>query len=1013
VDGPWTQFAPAAAPAVGPWTQYAPSSDSPQLPEWTTEGGAPIGDSGFEHVLTAAGRGVVAGFGSDNPLMTPALEAHLDQGGPLDRYVTQPILTAGGLGLRAVNALLGGAQAGVAQVGDEMGPGPVREKAPTGTGIDAKIGQYLRESGASLFNPSLASRDIAAMPEAFPTADTTGGTRLVAPVGDANAPARVTAREVQARDGVGIMEAWSRAHAENTAADRSAAIAKIGSATDIDGAIAAAADATSTPSTGTAGWTTGDTAVPARAPFVPEGIFAPTSAPPTSGFGDLFAPSPANADEGGRAIAQGRSAEGSAQDTTSPELPVSGANPYLTIPREPTRLIQFLKDQTTQFPGSIHETTIPGGIKDDAGDVAAIVGGPKGRPGLINNISGRDLDAATEHAWLNGYLPEFDTRPQITDLLDAIGDDHRGTPRYSIEDQDAADAYNHAVEHNSEIDNLANQTGIPTRGVTRAQFFDNLADHLSQQEHASVQAQVDAAHQESFDQAMAGADREGVDHGITEPRTLAELDDEYQQEDAARATLQGTANDARPGSVASNAGAGQAGGGSGGRFAGDAGRGGTQAGQPTPESVGAAASRDTTGAHLVVADTPAQRATALQKMVNQSAEDRLTPGGRDDAVYFPGVERPEAMRDFSPAAEGEMSTALQHKTLYNSDTNYHDQHDAQLKKNNDVMLNGATIKDAKGNPAWVEGLHDVFGDANTRDAAMNDARELMPGPVGLFNDERWTDAQPIVDKINEILAGPAGKRGAVESQLKSILPKLYDAKGNLESLPSMLKGVRDDITDRLYDKSPTVEGNAARTARTQLREVLNAVDAAIGDGLPGTKYQDYLANLSAALGKVSKLDYLQKFLTGSRKLTNQSGNLQLTKVQNMLEDINAHHADKTGGAKELSMAEINKIEAVRNELAAKKLLDDRASVRGSPTAQITNATGILGSGPLGAGVKGGAEVLLHAGLAAKTFGVGNAMLGGYRYIVKPAMAAAKMQKAAVELAETKTRLLDTTPRLGP
>lgn len=411
-----------------------------------------------------------------------------------------------------------------------------------------------------------------------------------------------------------------------------------------------------------------------------------------------------------------------------------------------------------------------------------------------------------------------------------------------------------------------------------------------------------------------------------------------------------------------------------------------------PQSVGAAA-RDLTQEAPEL--TPAQKATALQKMVNQAAEDRLTPQGRDDAVYVPGVERPEAMRDFTSAAEGAPSSALEHKTLYNTDSNYHDQFDALVKKNNNVM---------------VDKLNDLFGDANARDAAMNEAKELMPGPIGLFDDESVVDAQPIVDRIHEILAGPAGKRGAVESTLKNILPKLYDADGNLEVLPSMLKGVRDDITDRLYDKSPTTEGNAARTARNQLNDVLSVVDRAIADGLPGTKYEDYLSNLSAALGTVSKLDYLQKFLTGPRKLTDLAGNLQYGKVQRMLEDIQAHHADKTGGAKELSPEEINQIEAVRNELAAKDLLDRRASVRGSPTAQLTNAAGILGSGPLGTGVRGAAEVLAHGGLAMTTGGVGNAMLGTYRLIAKPMMEAAKARAAAEKLAATKQRLLDTAPR---
>jgi hypothetical protein len=82
---------------------------------------------------------------------------------------------------------------------------------------------------------------------------------LGAPAADLYRP-RITATEVQARDGVGIMEAWNRAHAENNAA----AIAKIGQATDINEAIAAAGKAAEAP---------------------PSGAETP---PATSGFGDLF-----------------------------------------------------------------------------------------------------------------------------------------------------------------------------------------------------------------------------------------------------------------------------------------------------------------------------------------------------------------------------------------------------------------------------------------------------------------------------------------------------------------------------------------------------------------------------------------------------------------------------------------------------------------------------------------------------------------------------------------------------
>jgi hypothetical protein len=403
--------------------------------------------------------------------------------------------------------------------------------------------------------------------------------------------------------------------------------------------------------------------------------------------------------------------------------------------------------------------------------------------------------------------------------------------------------------------------------------------------------------------------------------------------------------------------------------------------------------------------TPAQKATALQKMVGQPAEDRLSPQGRDDAVYFPGVERPEAMKDFSDAPEGQMSTALEHKALYNTDSHYHDQFDAQVKKNNAVMTDGTTLPDG----TRVAGLKDMFGDANARDAAMEDARALMPGSVKLFDGEKETSIQPIVDKVNEILSSGKGKIDAVANNLRPILKKLYDADGNPETLPSQIKGIYDDINNKLYDRTPTKEGNEARQASDQLKAVKAVVSDVIGAGLPGTKWADYLTNLSGALGQVNKFDYMQQFLTGSKSLWGSDGMLQFNKVNKMLEDIRQRSADPTGGARQMTMDEINKIEAVRNELAAKDLLDKRAGVRGSPTVQLANAAGGLGSGPLGAGIKGAAEAALHAGLAATTGGVGNAALAGYRYIVKPAVQAARDQRAANTLEATKQRLLDTTP----
>lgn len=47
-----------------------------------------------------------------------------------------------------------------------------------------------------------------------------------------------------------------------------------------------------------------------------------------------------------------------------------------------------------------------GGIRDPRGDLLAVMGAAKSRPGLINNRRGRSLDAAAQLALEGGYFPE-------------------------------------------------------------------------------------------------------------------------------------------------------------------------------------------------------------------------------------------------------------------------------------------------------------------------------------------------------------------------------------------------------------------------------------------------------------------------------------------------------------------------------------------------------------------------------------------------------------------------------
>lgn len=160
----------------------------------------------------------------------------------------------------------------------------------------------------------------------------------------------------------------------------------------------------------------------------------------------------------------------------------AGPSPYEKLPREPTRLVEWLRQN--------------GGIQDTGGDLKAIIGGARGRPGLINNKSGATLDDAALAAWQAGYLPDA-SRPDTNALLDAIRDDHTaattGTKRYSQQDYDRVQEYQAAVERNDEVDRLAAEHEIETKGKTRDQFYDELYDRLSTGERAREIADQEAA----------------------------------------------------------------------------------------------------------------------------------------------------------------------------------------------------------------------------------------------------------------------------------------------------------------------------------------------------------------------------------------------------------------------------------------------------------------------------------------------------------------------------------------
>lgn len=404
-----------------------------------------------------------------------------------------------------------------------------------------------------------------------------------------------------------------------------------------------------------------------------------------------------------------------------------------------------------------------------------------------------------------------------------------------------------------------------------------------------------------------------------------------------------------------------------------------------PRSAGAAASRDMSIEPLP-AQTAANTRTNLQKDVLQTAEDRAQ-NGVDNEVYVPGVERPLAAREFSPA------NSVDEKTLRQADPVYDAHYKAIEKKNNETMVE--YLREDAGDPNALQAAHEA------RDAAAPPAQQL-------FAAEKPVDAAPLVERIDSILASPAGKRGAVARVLNDVRDKLFDKDGKLETLPSQLYGARQNITDWLRKGAGTGDLAAdAKLAKSQLGDLLPVLDPIIGQGAP--KFEDYLKGFAEASKPIDQMEFLQTYATGAKKITDANGYLQLNKVQKMVDDI-YQGVSKPGvnKAKSLTDDQIQRVVAVRNELQANEYKDRLARTKGSDTQQLTNRSGFLGEGPLGTAVRGAGDLAVHGALAMLPGGgFTNALYGAHRNIVGPTLKARKAAKQASELDVRKAQLLST------
>lgn len=252
------------------------------------------------------------------------------------------------------------------------------------------------------------------------------------------------------------------------------------------------------------------------------------------------------------------------------------------------------------------------------------------------------------------------------------------------------------------------------------------------------------------------------------------------------------------------------------------------------------------------------------------------------------------------------------------------------------------------NEGRASALEAFAGTPQARQMAMDGISAAEDAAYSAIRPVNGVNVRPVIDQIDNILLGPAGKREAVQSALGKARKALFmDAEQSVsENSVDRLLGARGAINDLLAGGG---ENQSGKLAQRELISVREALDAAIRKAAP--RIDEALDARRVGMQPVNEMDtvtaLLQKATVPVPTRTGGMGrSLQPSAFLRPTEDLDKLARQGTGFRRAeadnvLSPPAQDAIEGVRVGLARQQFADSAGKVAGSPTAQFLAGGNIM------------------------------------------------------------------------